>query len=151
IYDGYGNGSLSGVFADVMFGYKTEYGISPEIGIRYNNIKINQTNSNLEKAESDLYNVVGGINYEYLLNKFKIGGKFMLVYDVIRPNDKVYLDVLGYKYKLKINNIDSKLNTELGFFAGYDFVNINLQLNYDLKIYLDMLDHTGGLSIKYYF
>ncbi|MBQ5699759.1 MAG: autotransporter outer membrane beta-barrel domain-containing protein, partial [Alphaproteobacteria bacterium] len=52
------NGDVSALFASVMVGYKIEYGLSPEIGIRYTNIELNQNSEYLKKSKSDFYSVV---------------------------------------------------------------------------------------------
>lgn len=44
------NGDVSALFASVMVGYKIEYGLSPEIGIRYINIELNQNSECLKKS-----------------------------------------------------------------------------------------------------
>lgn len=145
------NGDVSGLFASVMAGYKTEYGISPEIGVRYTNIKLNQNSEYLKKSKSDFYSVVAGASYEHALADFVLGGRVLVEYDITQPNNKVDLDVLGYKYNFEIEDTERPLGVEFGIWAEYNINGINLRLNYDLRLHTDMVNHTGGLSLLYCF
>lgn len=145
------DGDISGLFVSVMAGYKTEYGISPEIGVRYTNIKLNQNSEYLKKSKSDFYSVVAGASYEHALGDFVLGGRALVEYDITQPNNKVDLDVLGYKYSFEIEDTERPLGAELGVWAEYNINGINLRLNYDLRLHTDMVNHTGGLSARYVF
>lgn len=145
------NGDVSALFASVMVGYKTEYGLSPEIGIRYTNIELNQNSEYLKKSKSDFYSVVAGAAYEHALGDFVLGGRALVEYDVTQPDNKVDLDVLGYKYNFEIEDTDRPLGVELVIWTEYNIGGINLRLNYDLRLHTDMVSHTGGLSLKYVF
>jgi len=145
------DGDISGLFASVMAGYKTEYGISPEIGVRYTNIKLNQNSEYLKKSKSDFYSVVAGASYEHALGDFVLGGRALVEYDITQPNNKVDLDVLGYKYNFEIEDTERPLGVEFGIWAEYNINGINLRLNYDLRLHTDMVNHTGGLSLLYCF
>ena len=145
------DGDISGLFASVMAGYKTEYGITPEIGVRYTNIKLNQNSEYLKKSKSDFYSVVAGASYEHAIGDFVLGGRAFVEYDVTQPDNKVDLDVLGYKYNFEIEDTERPLGVELGIWTEYNIGGINLRLNYDLRLHTDMVSHTGGLSLKYVF
>ena len=145
------DGDISGLFASVMAGYKTEYGTSPEIGVRYTNIKLNQNSEYLKKSKSDFYSVVAGASYEHALGDFVLGGRALVEYDITQPNNKVDLDVLGYKYNFEIEDTERPLGVEFDIWAEYNINGINLRLNYDLRLHTDMVNHTGGLSLLYCF
>ena len=145
------NGDVSALFASVMVGYKTEYGLSPEIGIRYTNIELNQNSEYLKKSKSDFYSVVAGAGYEHALGDFVLGGRALVEYEVTQPDNKVDLDVLGYKYNFEIEDTERPLGVELGIWTEYNIGGINLRLNYDLRLHTDMVSHMGGLSLKYVF
>ncbi|MBQ8294638.1 MAG: autotransporter outer membrane beta-barrel domain-containing protein [Alphaproteobacteria bacterium] len=145
------NGDVSGLFASVMAGYKTEYGLSPEIGIRYTNIELNQNSEYLKKSKSDFYSVVAGAGYEHAIGDFVLGGRAFVEYNITQPDNKVDLDVLGYKYNFEIEDTERPLGAEFGIWAEYNISGINLRLNYDLRLHTDVVNHTGGLSLRYVF
>ena len=145
------NGDVSALFASVMVGYKTGYGLSPEIGIRYTNIELNQNSEYLKKSKSEFYSVVAGVAYEHALGDFVLGGRALVEYDVTQPDNKVNLDVLGYKYNFEIEDTERPLGAEFGVWVGYDINNVNLQLKYDISIRSDFVNHTGKLSFGYAF
>lgn len=145
------NGDVSALFASVMVGYKTEYGLSPEIGIRYTNIELNQNSEYLKKSKSDFYSVVARVGYEHALGDFVLGGRALVEYNITQPDNKIDLDVLGYKYNFEIEDTERPLGAEFGVWVGYDINNVNLQLKYDISIRSDFVNHTGKLSFGYAF
>ena len=147
----FSNGNVSGLFASVLAGYNASSGISPEIGIRYTNIKLDQNSEYLKRSESDFYSVVAGINYEWALGDFTLGGRVMIEYDMAQQSNKIGLDILDYKYIFEIDDTDRPLGAEFGLWAGYDVGLVDLKLQYDIRLRSDFVNHTGLLSIKYAF
>lgn len=131
-----------------MAGYKTEYGISPEIGVRYTNIKLNQNSEYLKKSKSDFYSVVVGVNYERSVWDFILGGSVMIEYDVMQLDSNIDLDVLGYKYNFTIEDKERPLGAEFGLWTSYSIGGVDLRLKYDARLRSDFINHTGMLSIK---
>lgn len=147
----FNNGDIGGLFASVVAGYNTDSGISPEIGIRYTNIELNQNSEYLKKSETDFSSVVSGINYERALGDFMLGGRMVIEYDIVQPDNNIDVDVLGYKYNLTIEDNERPLGAEFGLWASYNLGGVDLQLKYDARLRSDFINHSGVVSVKYIF
>ena len=147
----FNNGDIGGLFASVVAGYNTDSGISPEIGIRYTNIELNQNSEYLKKSETDFSSVVSGINYERALGDFMLGGRMAIEYDIVQPDNNIDVDVLGYKYNLRIEDNERPLGAEFGLWVSYNLGGVDLQLKYDARLRSDFINHTGVVSVKYVF
>ena len=147
----FNSGDIGGLFASVIVGYNTDSGISPEIGIRYTNIELNHNSECLKKSESDFSSVVAGINYERAPGNFMLGGRVAVEYDIIKPDNNIDVDVLGYKYNLTIEDNERPLGAEFGLWVSYNLGGVDLQLKYDARLHSDFINHTGTLSVKYTF
>lgn len=144
-------GKTSGYFASVIFGTNTEYGFSPEIGLRYNNIKIKDIDIYKTTVKNNTWTGVIGTRYKYNVNKFALGGKILVDYDIKKSNDNINILILDQIIHLSEKNKDKPLGTELGLWAEYNRSNMALRLEYDLFIQSDYTNHTGRLSFKYGF
>lgn len=147
----FNNGDIGGLFASLIVGYNTDSGISPEIGIRYTNIELNQNSEYLKKSESDFSSVIAGASYERALGDFMLGGRMAVEYDIIKPDNNIDVDVLGYKYNSTIEDNERPLGAEFGLWASYNLGGVDLQLKYDARLHSDFINHSGVLSIKYDF
>lgn len=147
----YHTGDTDAYFASVIFGTNTEYGFSPEIGLRYNNIKIKDIDIYKTTVKNNTWTGVIGTRYKYNVNKFALGGKILVDYDIKKSNDNINILILDQIIHLSEKNKDKPLGTELGLWAEYNISNMALRLEYDLFIQSDYTNHTGRISFKYGF
>ena len=144
-------GKTDGYFASVIFGTDTQYGFSPEIGLRYNNIKIKDHDVYETTIKSNIWTGTVGTRYEYDIDKFTFGGKMLIDYDFYKSNDSIDILILNQTVHLSEQNKDKPLGAEFGIWTNYNVSNIDLRLEYDLFIQSDYTNHTGKLSFKYGF
>jgi hypothetical protein len=144
-------GKTSDYFASVIFGTDIGYGFSPEIGLRYNNIKIQDHNTYETTVKNNIWTGSIGTKYKSNIDKFTFGGKMLIDYDFYKSNDDIDILILDQTIHLSEQNKDKALGAEFGIWTGYNVANIDLRIDYDLFVQSDYTNHTGRLSFKYGF
>lgn len=144
-------GDTNAYFAALTFGINTEHGFSPEIGLRYNTINTKDHDIYETTIKNNTWTGTIGTKYKYNINRFTLGGKILIDYDINKSNDNISVFVLDQTIHLSKQNKYKPLGTELGIWANYNVSNIDLRLEYDLFIQSDYTNHTGRLSFNYGF
>ena len=144
-------GKTDGYFASVILGKDIDFGFTPEISLRYNNIKIKDHDTYETTIKSNTWTGTVGTKYKHNINKFTFGGKLSIEHDFYRSNDDIDILILDQTIHLSEQNKDRPLGVECGLWTGYNVSNIDLRLEYDLFVQSDYTNHTGRISFKYGF
>ena len=144
-------GKTDSYFASVILGKDIDFGFTPEISLRYNNIKIKDHDTYETTIKSNTWTGTIGTKYEYNMDEFSFGGKMSIDHDFYKSNDSIDILILDQNIHLSEKNKGRPLGVEFGMWTGYNAANIDLRIEYDLFVQSDYINHTGKLSFRYGF
>ena len=95
--------------------------------------------------------LVGGGKYDFVdSGNFRPQFHMNLIYDVLRPNNKVNVNISGINYQVTGDNINP-LGIETGVCFGLYSGSWDVFFGYDLEWRSNFISHTGHLKAKYVF
>ena len=144
----------------IVAGYNFDGGITPEIGLRYMHLSVNDFKNNLDiKTKIDDTNYLTamiGTKYTHdieMSKKLLLRPEFRygLKYDALSERQIATISLPGVDtYKTKADRL-SRVGNEFGLGFGVIYQGLDLSVGYELELRHDFTSHTGRARIRYEF
>nr|MCR4917999.1 hypothetical protein [Alphaproteobacteria bacterium] len=144
----------------IAAGYNFEYGLTPEISVRYMHLRGADYKNNLgietEFGTRNYLTAMLGTKYTHDIELSKTSllrpeFRYGLKYDVLSDDLVAKVSMPGVDmYEIKTESL-SRIGSEFGASFGLIYQGLDLSLGYELEVRHDFISHTGRARIRYEF